>query len=427
MTRRVFVDLPGYSPNSNGIRCLYELADMLSQKGMHVIGIPRNLDRYLSARSRLPNQYQDIPITCKPFGSRSDILIASETAPKRTIHSARQAGILIIWWQLAPYRLLDGNMFPLAGDLSLPFSSYVEPDQKDYFFYQPRIDKDWESALNQALLSDSPKKTLLFYCGKGRLTRLPVQILELCKRSEIKVITREYPTSRSELFKLLRASKGLISFDELTNLNLEAASVGVPVFLAEPLFPASSRELFSIEKFRLCVTSEPNEFIDLIKQHEASGLQPFRRQTLLEHNERTLEGICRIISRPDEATRYVVTEEKRSKWRDYTRSLKSHRSIYAHLNGQAGGTLLLGWYMKNVSLGSNRLLTQVAIRILDTLYRYLRCIVVPMTNLGRRLPLRLKRRKGALEKLGGAFISGNLIYTPSQLPVLHKSSKKSLL
>jgi hypothetical protein len=144
----IFIDWPGFSRNSNGVRCLYELALSLSQAGMSVYGVPRRLQSFFKSLNSLPSEYKDIRVAECPFGSSEDIFIAAETAPSRVMYSVRKQGIRVVWWQLAPYRLLDGELWPETGDMSLPFSSYVNPDSDQYFYYQPLPDSHWSAALS---------------------------------------------------------------------------------------------------------------------------------------------------------------------------------------------------------------------------------------------------------------------------------------
>ena len=83
-------------------------------------------------------------------------------------------------------------------------------------------------------------KRICIYTGKGRLKKLPKNIRNLFAEYDIQLITRVFPSTRKELFYLLLNSDAFISFDELTQINLEAASLGMPVFIANPLFPEKS-------------------------------------------------------------------------------------------------------------------------------------------------------------------------------------------
>ena len=155
-----------------------------------------------------------------------------DTTPKKILSSARKLGVKIIWWQLAPYCLLGGKSFPKIGDINLPFSSYCDPSADQYCYYQSKIDKIWLSSLKYKSNNKKKHKRICIYTGKGRLKKLPKNIRNLFAEYDIQLITRVFPSTRKEVFYLLLNSDAFISFDELTQINLEAASLGMPVFIA---------------------------------------------------------------------------------------------------------------------------------------------------------------------------------------------------
>ena len=73
------------------------------------------------------------------------------------------------------------------GDYTLPFSSCVNPDANKFYYYQPRIDKYWKAALE--ILSNDRKKLkkniIAIYTGKGRISKLPLEIKKLFQDNEL--------------------------------------------------------------------------------------------------------------------------------------------------------------------------------------------------------------------------------------------------
>lgn len=367
----IFVDWPPYSAASNGVRCLYELAVLLNRAGHDVYGVPRNMNTYFRGQIDLPVSYREIPVAMHLFGSVGDFYIVAETAPPKMVAAARKRGITVIWWQLAPYRFLGSNNMPRAGDFSLPYSSYVDPDASSYYYYQPPLDHAWRQALagfSPSSQADESGIRLCVYNGKGRIRALPRQILDLCGRAEVVAITRESPSSRAELLGLLRSCHGLISFDEFSALNLEAASMGVPVFIANPLFPAVCRSRFSVEKLREYVTEVPSEFEDFVGLRMRNALPPWAESDLMSSNEVTLRGWNALLLDASLFRHFQVEESSIERYAHYTHYLDAKRVISVCNGGQSGGVLFLPIFFALISRGRCPRLLLAAISLLDYAY-----------------------------------------------------------
>jgi hypothetical protein len=382
---KVFIDWPVYTATSNGIRCLYELSHELRRKGFTVIGVPRDMSKYQKYSSHLPPHLRDIPVVKFPFGSAENILIASETAPHSTVAAARANNIRVAWWQLAPYGLLERTELPRHGEISMPFSSYTEPGVHFYFYFQPALSCEWEDGINAPFEVRVLRQSLLIYSGKGRLKRLPELLLDACSRSQINLITRSTPPTRKELFSLMKSSHGLISFDELTNLNLEAASVGLPVFLANPLFSEASRQQFSIPDYLVNVTMDASVFLGRVQERLNGRYNTISPSNLLSHNLATLEMIERIIIADPKSRQFIVQDSDRLNYRYYAKTLKRQRVIFTHIGGHAGGSLLFKCYCHQVSRGNTSSALLAIIRAMDNLYCYLNFLLVPLTLLSIRI------------------------------------------
>jgi hypothetical protein len=382
---KVYIDLPIYTTSSNGIRCLYDLSHELRKRGYLVIAVPRDIEKYRKCINNLPPHTREIPIAKEPGGSIDDILIVSETVPLCTVNVARARNMRIAWWQLAPYCLLEQTGLPRHGEFNMPFSSYAEPGADFYFYYQPVLSAEWEDCINSPIVDQESRQSLLIYSGKGRLKRLPEKLLDFCSRSQINMITRSTPRTRKELFSLMTSCHGLISFDELTNLNLEAASVGLPVFLANPLFSVASRQQFSVSSYIDHVCLDADEFLRRVYNRMNGIFGTIKASDLLSNNSKTIDMIEKIIANDQDAPQFIVRDHDRLNYRQYVKSLKRRRVIFTHIGGHAGGSLLFNWYCRQVQLGKNSSTMLLVTRVLDYLYCYLNIFLVPLTIFGLRI------------------------------------------
>ncbi len=372
----VFVDLPTYASESNGICCLYDLSHELAAKGFSVTGVPRNFGKYRKNIDKLPDRFKSIKIAPKLFGTKNCVFIVSETVSPRIVNSARRNGALIVWWQLAPYGLLGAKSCPEPGDLSLPFSSYVDPAADLYFYYQPRLAKEWIDALSNTSKCCAAKKSFLIYSGKGRLVKLPQFLLDACKQADVQFITRTHPATRRQLFKYMQNSHGLISFDELTNLNLEAVSIGLPVFLANPLFPAKSRNRFGVPGFIDRVFTDPQLFLNQAQLRYEGTHDTIEEGLLTRFNASTVDLISNIITGDEPDPRFLVSAQDLLDYRKYCSLLKRKRVIYTHIGGHPGGSILFKPYVDLLRKGKSCSLLMICISALDNLYCYLGIFLV---------------------------------------------------
>ena len=95
-------------------------------------------------------------------------------------------------------------------------------------------------------------------------------------------------------YLILLSSKALITFDELTQLNLEAASLGIPVFSVNSLFDNFCMSKFPISKLQNLITSDPNYFKDLYLNNFQKKAT-LHAKDLLEEDETTFLNIYKFI------------------------------------------------------------------------------------------------------------------------------------
>ena len=371
MPPTLYLDLPPYSHKSNGIRCLYELALELVSEGIEVIGVPRNPDQVRDAMQQAPPAMAALPTSPVPSGNAADLFLCAETVPLPLLQAARQRGMRIALWQLAPFGLLGKTQYPRQGEHLLPFSSYTQPDAGQHFYYQPPLDQAWAAALQspRPARTSGPLKIAL-YPGKGRLRRLPPSLLALTRSSEVLLITRAYPQTRAELFAVLADCDGLINFDELSQLNLEAASLQIPVFLANRLFPDRCLETFSVQRLQEAVTGDPERFIHQVHQRHSTASRPWPQDDLLASNRATVSAIKELIEHNSKQS-LIHQQAQIQQLKTYTQQLKQRRAIYANVNmAESGGTLALPDYLnyvKGTSDKDERILLKI--RILDTTFK----------------------------------------------------------
>ena len=363
--QKVFIDLPPYAEQSNGVKCIYDLALHLFLEGIPVVALPRSIPLYTINQSKLKSDFHSIPFDVLPYGDEQNFLIACDTTPKKILISARKLGLKIIWWQLAPYCLLGGKSFPEIGDINLPFSSYCDPSADQFCYYQSKIDKIWLSSLKYKANNKRKNKRICIYTGKGRLKILPKNIRNLFSEYDIQLITRVFPAKRKELFYLLLNSDAFISFDELTQINLEAASLGMPVFIANPLFPEQSLRRFSIPELQYRMTTDSETFIKLLFSQE---LEPLSEEELNPLKNTSFNKIIKIIK--NEHKPIFVDHDDIKNFQKFTTFLKNKKAIFPHINeGQSGGTLLIDAYMTNLVDAKKDNLIMYKIRLLDHFFR----------------------------------------------------------
>ena len=370
----IFVDFPAYSHKSNGVRCLYEMALALAQEGIQVIGVPRNQGHFKDGLKHASQKIAALPTSPAPLGSAADLFLCAETVPLTLLQTARQRGMRIAWWQLAPFGLLGKTQYPRQGEHLLPFSSYTQPDTLQYYYYQPPLDQAWAAALQspRPARTSGPLKIAL-YPGKGRLRRLPANLLALTRSSEVLLITRAHPETRAELFALLANCDGLINFDELSQLNLEAASLQIPVFLANRLFPDHCLDRFSVQRLREAVTGDAESFLQQVHQGHSSASRPWTQDDLLTTNQATITAIKELIERNTPQS-LIHQQTQIQLLKTYTHQLKQRRAIYPNINmAESGGTLALAdylQYVKGTSDNDEKILLKI--RILDATFKFVK-------------------------------------------------------
>ena len=347
--KKIFIDSPSFLKSSNGTVCIRDLIKNFELNNLRPIQIyrPGSILSKLIQKLNLPLITSKSIKILKEESRRGDWFIVCDTTPSYIIRIARSCKMRIVWWQLAPYKFLGSNQIPRIGEYSIPFSSYADPDSDHYFYYQPVIEIEWERALEKIKLRKNKKHfRLCIYTGKGRLCELDENIRNLFPNYKIEIITRLSPKLRSDFFNLLINSDGLISFDEMTQTNLEAASLGLPVYLANPLFPEDCIRKFNIDKLKERITKSSKEFVSIIKK-ENSLFEPFSIDYLQSFNKETLKVFLDIVN--EDIQLDPLDRRKILSFEKYTNNLFSKKIIFPYINsGQAPSSLLIRSYTYNL-------------------------------------------------------------------------------
>lgn len=343
----IFIDYPKFNSSSNGTRCFLELFNYLEKQQLNIIKINRPTKFKKKIKYDFLNLLRIYPYLSTHSFKKNDYLIACDTTPNYLLNYARKKNLKIIWWQLAPYRFFGNNQIPKVGEFNLPFSSYVCPKSDFYFYLQPKVDDVWKKALYK-MQSRKNKKyhKICIYTGKGKLTKLPNSIRKLFSEYKFEIITRLKPKSRSSYFESLLHSDGLITFDEITQTNLEAASLGLPVYLANPLFPDESLENFNMKKFQTRITKSSGMFLSMLKSNSFPA-EILDHNYLESKNEITLKKFVGILN--NEIFLKKLSKNDISYFKHYSKNLKAKKMILPFVNsGQAPSSLIINLYCRNL-------------------------------------------------------------------------------
>ena len=217
---------PYYQNHSNGIKCFWQAAFNFSQSRDVTI-----LQFYNGVKqSLIPKEYESMKIIDdinKIQISKDHIVIYPDCVSTNPLNHHNVARYLMC----KPF-ILNGQGIELNKyDYCFAYSNAVSEKLEQYLIFP----KD--------LLNLKPQKNevrdnkLLIYYGK---TRYGLNFKGLQKFTEnfddVRIITREYPSKKSNLYQLISESRLLISFDPLTSLIHESTLLGTPVYIYDETF-----------------------------------------------------------------------------------------------------------------------------------------------------------------------------------------------
>ena len=343
----IYIDTPTFVANSNGIKCLYYMGLELSRRGLDIKLSPRTLTNFFD---NLPAGLAGLPLGNIENMTNRDILFCSESVPPEKIRHARGIGAKIIWWYLAPHGLLErSKVEPIAEEQICCFSSYVLPELENSFYYQPPLDQAWSKALgtHQVTKPKNSRKVFGIYTGKGALRKLPLELYNYIYGAEFLLFTRQLPKSRSKLFQALLRCDGLISFDELSQLNLEAATLGLPVYFPSSIFPETTYKNFPIPIGRYQTFSH-DIFIKILEMRRSGKTKNLTKIDIQSNNADCINQFEALINASEQ--RFTSYSKKGvNEIRQFGKQLKAKKLLIPIRNGQSPGSALIEIYISSLS------------------------------------------------------------------------------
>lgn len=333
---------------SNGHACMLTLALQLQAAGHSIFLLPfKPLKFFRNYQNKLPRRYKSLSFIADPTEIPGSVLMVPESAPKALVKKLRPSFEKIIWWLLAPSGVLtDFSPDIRRGDSLVAFSEFVLPGQSDYLFVHPKDDPLLAYYSIQHRHENPKNKKMLLYTGKGRLKSLPRSLHRYLLSYDIELITRSSPATKVELIQLLKDSSGLISCDPMTNLNLEAATLGVPVYLTGNPFPYRCFSQFPADLSDL-ITDSPGSFIQHlsakapVRQLNGAGLKQ-KSKTAVE-----LSQLLTAFPEPYAATQYVVDQDTLCEIESYRKRILRSRTIQALADGESLSASFTTEYLKS--------------------------------------------------------------------------------
>ena len=346
----VFLIPSELNPRSNGHACILTLAKELQAVGHDVSLLPIQPYRFFRRYwQKLPKIYQQLKFLGHPSEAlQPSFLVVPESTPRGLLNKLRPYFQDVLWWILAPSGLLT-NYKPAmrVGDLMLPFSSFTLPYSPNYLFVHPPVDDALAKANRIYLPHRLQLRSVCLYTGKGRLKALPRSLHRTMLGLNIRLITRDYPSTRQSLISLLTDSRGLISFDPLTNLNLEAGNLGVPVYLPGNPFPPVCFTDFPVN-LAPYVTDDAEIFLARLADNAAPkklSLQLFR--SLNSQAVALMIRVCTDVGLVDSLRMKPETLHAIDR---YSQTIKATRTIQTLFNGSALSSCFTPFYVRSLKL-----------------------------------------------------------------------------
>jgi hypothetical protein len=337
------------NPRSNGHACLLALAHLLKDSGYTVALLPFYPYRfYRNYYGDLSSEDQSLHFIVHPDETPGSILIVPESAPKSLVNSLRSHFDSVLWWLLAPSGLLTSFKPDIrVNDLLIPFSSFALPDQLRYLFIQPRPNILLLQAYNRFQPQRLQTNTIAIYTGKGRLKPLPKRLHRFLLGYRIKLITRSFPATKADLIILLMNARGLISFDPMTNLSLEAAHLGVPVYL-----PANPFSQSCFTDFPVDLSQHISDDADLFIQRLADSgrVRKLSPHVLMRQDADVLSTMSLLLASPAASIPFRVTDQLLMDIDTYRKRILDSRTIQVAFDGEALSATLTPLFIKTLKL-----------------------------------------------------------------------------
>jgi hypothetical protein len=336
------------NPRSHGHACLLELAKQLVTAHYPVYLLPYK--PFIFFREYFPRihpSYRKLPFIASISEVPGAQLLTPESSPPKLIRKLRQSCERVIWWLLAPSGLLTSFRPDIReGDYIAAFSEFALPRQASYLFIHPPTDPAIAQSIKKYLPQAPRRLQVSFYTGKGRLIALPRILHRKLLPYHVVPITREFPATRLSLVRLLESSNGLISYDPLTNLTLEAALIGTPSYTPGNSFPESSYQNFPADLSEF-ITDSAGKFCERI-----SSTGPVRKmpeKSLFKENKHAITIVSRLTSKT-EAEPFLATKQSLAEMESYRKMLIKSRTIQVLNNGQSVSAMFFRIYILTLKM-----------------------------------------------------------------------------
>ncbi len=234
MNKLIFILLtPHYNPASNGIMLFYALGVQLRQLGHSAYYLSLHKQDFLLHLHLYPEEILRNFIREYSEVAPNSIVILPDSTPPDILNEIPSLHRI---WYLAnkPWILTGQPVGYRPQDAVIAYSKCVSKHYHNAFFNRKFTDFNPLSAEHQ-MECRNKQSIVLIYFGKSRSNILSPGILRFIKRRNARVIpiNRHFPSSRDQLYKLLRSARLLISYDPFTNLNYEATLCGTPCYIAD--------------------------------------------------------------------------------------------------------------------------------------------------------------------------------------------------
>ena len=295
----IYVCAPLYQKNSNGIRVLYTLSELIRMQGYSskVICYESNIenDDFLT-----PLKYKDHTIAIDDVFNghfqfdEQDIVVYPETISGNPLRAKNVVRYLLnrpiyITGKEVQYEDSDYLVsYSLRVDENLP-QLFILNDDRDCFYP----------------LSYQYKENLVcIYYGKiidPEIKNPEVQAL-INKFKKKVTITREFPRTRAELGELLRKASLLVSLDPISNITYEATLCGTAAIIVNDIFEFSSRK-FNIDLHG--IFNDPNLYAKAV-QNAALAFNDY--EVIIKENEKNVKKFVDSITKHFELINCVGNE-----------------------------------------------------------------------------------------------------------------------
>lgn len=229
----VYVYCSYYVPKSYGISCMYYFVSTLNRKGIPTrilchelenlsFPLPEEFKPYFISHAAMPNEISD-----------EDVVIYSDIVQGNPMDAKR----VIRWLMNKPGFLTQQSFKFLSRYVLVAYSTLVDTDMEQLFYL---IDERKLFDEIKEKYGKHSKDTVTVYFGKvhNSVIKEKNELLEeiLSDYQKVNVITRHWPKSRRQTLQLIAESDLLISYDCLTNLNLESTLAGTPVLMMDDTY-----------------------------------------------------------------------------------------------------------------------------------------------------------------------------------------------